>query len=727
MADEMNLDPQVANAIERGGVALDKPEGESGPLYRVMGDTKIVVPKHLGKLWKSRQEQAKSVRGSVEDAWREAVRYYENDQTEHRDGGNSGQSGNGRYGRGLTDKWNSTENVVFSNICTMLPLLYAKNPNVEITAYNVAANEGLGKAAEAYIDAIFANGTLPGIGLKTKARRGVFYTALMNSAYSRVGWTKKEDSNEAALEELKTLSDAYANAKSQAETRKIEGQLQALEAKLSLLTPSGPTFKVLSPFRLFIDSASIEADHSDALFMMEYDYLPTAYVNAVYGKDKNGKVVSVYEPSHVLKAGESTQGIEDDINNFSLFNSSGDDAKAQAYGYDNDAVFKTAQYTKVWWIWDKTTRRVFLYADNKWEWPLWVWDDPLKLLEFFPYDRLWFHEGYEAAQSKGEVTYYLDQQDAINNINSTIAQARNWTKNNIFYDKNSIQQEDVDSVLSGPNGTARGVDIPEGKTLKDVIFSFAPPALSMPELLSGEKEFAAINRITGINDAQRGAQFKTNTTNEAINAYQKNVDIRVDEKIDAIEDWIGKFAWKLLQIAFRELTIEDVSKIIGPDLGRNWKQITDPNELRTTLSLRVVGGSTDKPTSRAKKDEALKMLQLLGQFAGTAPYAVVIAVRIAERAFDELVMTDKDWQDLLKSITDQQNMAGAGPGGAGGGGDGQPQPLTPEAIKELIARLPEEAKAMLEQLVQKGVPPSEALKQVMAQIEQAQSEQQPAT
>ena len=162
---------------------------------------------------------------------------------------------------------------------------------------------------------------------------------------------------------------------------------------------------------------------------------------------------------------------------------------------------------------------------------MWVWDDPLNLLEFYPYDQLHFHESFEGSQSKGEVTYYLDQQDTINDNLSTINIARRWIKFNVVYNKNAVHQDTVESLLRGDTETAVGIDVPEGMKLDDLIKSFAPPAMQYPELLDSKSSFEAINRIAGINEAQRGGQFKTNTTNQAIDFYKTNVDIRVDERI----------------------------------------------------------------------------------------------------------------------------------------------------------------------------------------------------
>jgi hypothetical protein len=484
----------------------------------------------------------------------------------------------------------------------------------------------------------------------------------------------------------------------------------------------------VSPFRIYVDPTSNEPDHSDANWIAEEDFLPTAYIRAVYGKKNGEQWVSVFEPSHVLKAGADTESLQDTVNNFSLFDTG--EKEGTKYGYDSQRAFQSALHTKVWWIWDKTTRRVFLYADNNWKWPLWVWDDPLQLLRFFPYHRLWFHETPDGSQPKGEVTYYLDQQDAINDINSEIKRARNWSKNNIFYDKNSgLTETDVLAVLKGDDGTARGVDVPEGKTLKDVIQSFIPPSLQHPELWNVEQRFQTINRITGISEAQRGAQFKTNTTNKAVDFYQKNTDIRIDEKIDAIEDWIGDFAYSLAQLVLRNMDQEQVAQLVGEHHAGAWQQIQQPEQFRSQFGIQIVGGSTDKPTSQIKKKQTLEMAQAVGQFANAIPALGILVIRAFARSFDEIVITDEDWQMIFKSMEQQQNKAGAGPNGGegaapGAGAEGGVPPGAGDDQKaqlaQIIEQLPPEAKQQLQQLIEQGVPPSQALEQVAQQQQPTQ-------
>ena len=172
-------------------------------------------------------------------------------------------------------------------------------------------------------------------------------------------------------------------------------------------------------------------------------------------------------------------------------------------------------------------------------------------------------------------------------------------------------------------------------------------------------------------------------------------------------------AWKILQIVSRHWDIKMVADIIGAEAAEPWKQMTDPNQLRTTLNIRIVGGSTDKPTSKMKKKAALEIGQVVGQFANAIPAAGMIVLKVFERAFsDDITITDEDWKMLQTSMEQQQRKAGAGPGGAPGGE--QPAPSGDQAaeLKKLIESLPPEAKQKMEQLIQSGVSPTEALKQV---------------
>lgn len=669
---------QLDRELER---VAPKEKVKTGPVYKVMSDAKIPVSKQHGKMWKSRRDASKQCREMYEEAWNEAIRYYKGDQMSHRDSAAEDRSGNYSVRRKMNDKWSETENVVFANTTTMLPTLYAKNPQAEFTAPS-DVNKPIASFLERLMNKLVGMKYAPGVNLKPKARKAVLNALLTNAGWMKIGWNFKEDSNEAVMAEIMQLAERLQKAKDEKEIREIEGALQALERHMDVVAPAGAYTKFVSPFRIYLDPDTTEPDLSDCKYLFEYDFLPTDYINARYAqKDKNDNWVSQYQPTHVLKTSSSQNAVEDEVANFSLFSK---DHDYKEYGYEDRDAFEKAQCTMVWYCWDRTTRRMYMFAENDWTWPIWVWDDPYGLLEFFPYYRLSFYDDPENVWSKGEVTYYLDQQDAINEINDEEARTRLWLKRNIMYDKDSIASEDVEQWLNGPDGTARGIRVPDGKSIQEVIFALSPPGMQQfPEIFNVDRKLAAIDRISSVTDTLRGVQFKTNTTNKAIDTYNSSTQLRVDEKVDLIEDWLGSIIFGLTQLVARFMDPQEAAQLIGvdPALAVQIGNI-EPERFRTEFAFRVIGGSTAKPTSKAKKDEAIEVSQVLGQFAQASPVVVEIMLKVLQEAFDEIVIREEDWQRIRDSIA----MSQANQGGTGAAGQPE-QAGQPDPVKQMLAQV----------------------------------------
>jgi hypothetical protein len=699
------------------------------PVFRMIGDSKIPVSKAHGKVWKSRRAIAWSDTSSVREAWMEAIRYYTNDQQNHRNG-QQGASGNMSGNQRLNDNITETENVVFSNVTTMVPALYARNPKAEFTS-NIPDDEEARKFArmmEKLVNTIGARKTSPGINLKPKAKRCVVTTLLTNRSWLKIGWTFRQQSSEQALDDLAKLSKKLEKAKSVKVVEEVEGEIMALEEMIDILQPSGPFTKVLSPFKLMVDPNAEEIDLSDANWVIEQDFLPTQFLLAQFAKKKgNDQYMSIYKPSHVMKIGKGEdQGHDEDLDDTDIFQEIGNKGGYKSYGFEDEDSYNKAKQTKVYYVWDKVTRRVLLYNSSDWTWPIWVWDDPLQLDRFFPYYPLTFYESPEGPLTKGEVTYYLDQQDAINEITDEMRRARRWARRNVFFNTNLVDRADAEAVLNGDDGTARGLNIPDGMKLTEVIGTIPPPSVQFREMFDKESYYQAIDRISSVSEALRGAQFKTNTTNKAVQANVSASDLRVDEKSDQIEDWLGQVYWGIAQLCLINMDQETVGSLIGEELAAPWQNM-QPDEIRS-LSLTVVGGSTQKPTSKAKKEEAMEMGQVLGQFVQTSPMVLKIMLEVFQEAFDEVVITDEDWATIIESIAQQAQgqQEQAGPGGpeqgppkAPGANGGIPDVTGagPEQMQQIIQQLPPEMQQQVQQAIQAGMPPQQALQAAIQQVQ----------
>jgi hypothetical protein len=731
---DTNGDP-LEQALTEAGAGLP-PEQEQPAVYKAMPDSRIPVSSKRGGLWRSRRDAGKKGMKDLIDAWDEAIRYYNHDQSDHRDGTDANVAGNRNVARRLNERLSSTENIVFSNVNAQLPELYAKNPIVSVSARpssDLAADEkgdAFARAIQKLVDALFRMPYAPGVNIKPKAKRNVIVALLTNRAWFEVGYTQKDKSSEQAAQDLQALSDKLAKAKDDKEIREVEAALVALEEKIEFLQPSGPYVRIRLPHQIIVDPNGSDPSGNDANWQMIEDMLPTEYINAIYGtKDPDSdEVKSIFEPTHVLTGG----GGATDDGEFSLFNKK--DNAYSAYGFDSEGQFDKACMTKVWYVWDKVTRRLELYADNDWKWPIWVWDDPYGLQGFFPTVPMWFHENPVAMYAKGEVSYYLDQQDQINEINDEKRRALLWARRNIFFNPEAgITQEIADRILKGPDATATPIKLPEGMKPENAIFSIPPPSTAFAAMFDKKDLYMSVDRIAATNEVERGGEFKTNTTNKAIDYYSTQGNMRMDMRLDSIEDALGNVGWKLAQMCLKFMDAQTVNELTGLDVSEFWRPLDNLRDF-AAFSVQVVGGSTQKLTTQQKKQEAVQIGQVMAQYVRAAPAsALKVSLKMMSEAFDNFVVSKEDWDSIAAEV---QMMAQSQQGGAPGqgsapgqppvGGDGAAStspPGAPQAgggmqiaaqVVQALQQLPPPVLAAIGNALAQGVPPADIFRQMLA-------------
>lgn len=745
MADLANINSTI-DRLDNDASTAEAKEGapkktEETASYKMIGSSRIPVPRATGALFKSRKDIAigRLKKKKTIEAWDEAIAYYKNDHAGKRTRTNPDNPGGGSEENFAGGGHSATENIVFANVSAVVPAIYAKNPDVSVRSTRGESEYEFARVAQRLLRTLIQKRTAPGINLKPIARRAVVTTTLCNVSYVEVGYTLREHSSDATMQEIMQLSQNLEKAKSPQEVEAIEGEIAALVEKVDLLSPSGPWCKFRGPKDVIVDPDAMSPDLSDAKWIMIKDYVDTSFLNAVYRqKDKDGKLVSVYKPTHVLRAssdaGTTAAGHDIEINSFSLLDESAGD-NYQDYGFDDHHSYLSAQRTKVWYVWDKTTRRQLMYADNDWTWPIWVWDDPYGLEEFFPIYPLAFHTDPEDFYARGEVSYYLDQQDEVNHINSQIKRMRHRVSNTIIYNKSVVQDENsLRSVIqpaSKDGVTLIGVNIDPQIPLSGVVASAPTPALDHPQLFDKSRLLEAIDRVSGVSAVLKNVEYKTNTTNRAIESYEANTQTRLDEKIDAVEELIGRVAHAILVMCLQFMTREEVTELIGPEDAEVWPAAMSATEARKAFELTVIGGSSLKPTSQARKNNAMEMSQVLGQFAANNPVAFYLSIRVLSRAFgDEFDLNNKDWNELMQSVEQQLGqMQQPQQGGEGGApapaqqdaqqSQGGPQQVIAQ-LEQALMQMPPELQQQVGQAIAEGVPLSEILKQLQQMQQQPQ-------
>ena len=725
-AQQNPLDPAFAR-MGLGSASTVKRQ----PAYQIVGDTKIPVSKSRGKMWKHRKEAATKNMSEIKKAWDEAKAYYDQDQSAMRNASEAQQGNATRYAtRRLNDTLSITENIVYSNVRGIVPNLYAKNPIMSATAQpqrmmqsgdgsskDQTVNEQRARALAKLVTLLFSMRTKPGVNLKPLAKKAITLSLLTNLTWFETGYTVKAESSEEAYKDLSVLSERFAAAKTTEELEEIEGQLLALEDSVEFLSPSGPWVRLHEADCVLIDGDAEDLWLSDAKWVMIKGMVPTNFLRAVYGR-KSGKLddegwKSIYEPTHVLTGDPDT-----DQESYSIFN--GQEGSAFGYGADDQTNYDKAKRTEVWYVWDRATRRMEMYNSKDWTWPIWVWDDPLKLDTFFPLTPLFFHESPSNRYAKGPVSYYLSQQDQINKINDEANRALNWARRNIFYDKSTVDRTDVEKILKGDQDTITGIKVPDGKTGKDMIFSIPPPSTNFANLFEKGPIYAAIDRIDATNEAQRGGQFKTNTTNKAIDYYATMGTSRNDERLDAVEDAIGDVGWKIAQLCLQHMTAEQVTLMINMDVAPFWKPINPLTDF-DAMSITCVGGSSQKMTDSAKKQQALEIAQILSQMSKTAPGQVLKKVlELFSTTFDTMTFTKEDWDEILAELQAQTAAPSGVPGAESEASNTSQDPRQMILmVTKALSALPPDALQMIGTALAQGVPP-EQIAQTILQPSQPQ-------
>lgn len=647
-----NIDQQINETL---GIDGDEAQmSEYTPTYRVYGDTKIPVSTAESKLWHTRKQQAIKVMEDVTDSWELAYKYFNSDHITVKDDGTFEFKQNSKLKNGK----NNTENLVWANNIGLIPALYSQDPSIEITNHKDKDEEcnKMATMLERLINVLLKKRTNPGLNIKSKARKGILNALLTNRGILKIGWTFKITGNDKALREIQELGQQLVDAKNVKTIREIEGKIAALEEILNYNTQEGPFVKHVRPFDLLIDPNASDQDGTDAMWIMEREYIPTEYLKAKFGKQSDNKeeIESVYKPGKILPVGNNDFDNDNDGNILT-----DTDTNFEHFGYDNQENYKKSCLTECFWIWDKLKRRVYLYSDACWDYPIWVWEDPYNLEEFYPYYVLNFHENPNNSLCKGETSYYLDQQNAINMINNQLQQMREFGFNHFLFDTNS--GADIKDIQRWANGerSITGIKLPPNKKFEDILFTGQIPTDKNQQLYDKSDLLRVIDMITGTDATTRSGEYKTNTTNLAIQSYIAGKSMRLDDKRDLIENWLGNVGWGVAQLCLMYMEKEQVDALIGLGNAQYWRTF-EPEEIKATFSLQCVGGSTVKPTSDSKKQQALQIAQVLGQFASATPYVVVIMLQVLQRAIDEVVVKEEDIELIKNSIFQQlqaQQMA----------------------------------------------------------------------
>jgi hypothetical protein len=205
----------AADGVDPNAVVAPAVTGPTGPIYKVDPISKIPVSKHEGKVWESKIKAGKRVVNDLKEMWDEAERYYSNSQQNHRKDTGGDRPGNRGYSKDRRDTFSVTENMVYSTVNAVVPNIFTKNPDCEITVDKTL--EKAGAMFEKLMDRLAAMESAPGFNLKPKVKKSIVRTEIMNEA-----WALTTKRNSRLIKHAKTSTSLAKNSSQQRMPRRLK-------------------------------------------------------------------------------------------------------------------------------------------------------------------------------------------------------------------------------------------------------------------------------------------------------------------------------------------------------------------------------------------------------------------------------------------------------------------------------------------------------------------------
>lgn len=637
---------------------LDKPtDTEYQPLYKMVANNKIAISKKEGTLWAQRLAYAKKKMDLLHKEWQYNIDTYMA----------KGKPSGSPYQKQLrlNEKEYDYENLVWSNTIALNRETIMKLPHIELTTDN-EEYEQIGKVLEHAINKYMGSTGNNGINMKEKLRKADVGAQLTNRGIIRLDWNETIDGDD-IRDQINKIETKLSEEGISIETvKKLEGQLFSLNEKLEESGMSGLQLTLVDPINLFIDPNSQLETGLDADWMIEKRYELRSVLKAKYGSEEG----TVYAGDKSEIGGDAT---EEHKNDYVL----GDDERSDMEKKSSDLI------ATVYYVWDKLKKRTYLYEEGKWDYPLWVWEDRYNLEQFFPYFILSYNIDPYSNHSLSECSYYLPIQNQINDINSKLKNARDRAFNVVLIDSNSrLENKDMENMTNGKAGYVK-IRVPEGKRLQDVVTGM--PTAGLDQIFMDKSGlYAIMQKMTSADPTSRGEEYRTNTTNMAIQQYTGAKKITIGIRVDNIIAFYIRICKEVMKLMIENFKVTDWSKVLNSNEA---EFISNTPLVFNDLDYQWAGDDTVEPTSAMKKQEAVQLSQIMGQFAGATPAITIVMLKLMSRAFNEVVITDEDWQMIWQGLQAQQQQP---PQGQQMPPQGQQQQMPPQEMPPMEQQLPQE-------------------------------------
>lgn len=645
---------RATGAVDEGDLPVD--DAEDTPSYELIGSASIPVSRKAGARWNTRINGALNAFDPVRQEWAAAYTTYRTCSLI------DGLKYDGTEATGAYFEKNTDENVTRENVKTILRNTYTRNPTIELSTAD-PEDENEVECLKQVVNALLGRVQAPGLNAKSRIRRWIVHGHLTNFGVMRLDFQKKSGSRAEGQARLLDLQEKMSKEKDLDKLEELYAELEQVEESLPTMRDPGMILTNKPSSVIVLDPDTTYQDLSDCKWLDEIVWLGNTYLkNKFMKKDEDGTWV---RKSDNRKPGSGFTGQPNNQNEKDIRDTIAD----QILGTTLESVEseRNKDKTRCHIIWDRLTRQISLWIDGDWDYPLWVYQDDLKLSRFYQHFILTFAEPLDSVVQEGESAQYYGQAKEINIINERISYIRRLAYGSFIYNSKKVTPENVkklvDYVRNPVKFEAIGIDFDPEVKLKDLFELFVPPDFDFQQLYDKSDLMRTIDRISSTSAVAKGDQFKTNTTNKAVEFYAGQAASVTNELTDAIEDALNDLVHAMLEIIVSLYTKEQVIALVGGIVGEAFQNYS-VEEFNAKFQISIASGSTEKPSTDNKKREAMSLAQAIGQVGQAAPGTTLkIMFRMFKEAFSSLFLFGKQDQQLLDQEVQAQLTKGVSTAG----------------------------------------------------------------
>jgi hypothetical protein len=543
-------------------------------------------------------------------------------------------------------------------------LTYMQNPTLEFTGLDKQSEEQA-KVFQTIIEGMLRINSLSNLNLKQTCTKAIFYGHLTNLGVCRLVYQDKKGSLDKVRDDYNVLMNEIQQEEDQERAQRLYAMLENVLSQAMYRGEFGVTLKHVAPNNIYFDPDTTQTDLTDCKFLFEREYIDQDYIKAQYltykeVENEDGEIVTTDEL--VFKYNQEVTYSSEKGNKL---NSSIQSAQSMIYDQimsdenEEQAKIKRENTIPCIWVFDKAMRRVYLYPEGDFSTPFWVWEDELALSRFFHHFVLSFSQDMQSLIQDGEASFYIPYQTEFNIVERQRKLIRKGMFDIIIYDSQAIEEEEVTKILDEALKTDTGAGFKsikarlKGSSIDAVLRPLIMPGAHSGNFLENRIDEQKVFDQARTTKSMTGGEYRTNTTNKAIEKYEENMNVRSDGMADRIENFIEQILWAVTEIVVSKYTKEDIALYVPQAIAEKFVP-TDIQTLHRNFEMSIAAGSMEKPTSNSKRKEAMQILQILGQFGGQLPGTIAtIVLKIIKNFVQVGVITDEDFMKLEKELEAQ--------------------------------------------------------------------------